>query len=215
MSGEKEESLWWSILRHPKLLLMVFAGPCIVYLGARNLETTLFEQAPTHIQADRFAEDFGGQRWLAVDGRLLPEYARWHASNNGFVNVDVPLVPLDWKPDQSVHVVRSFSIQGSELAAWRDKTLRSPRYSLTGLTGPLGPPRYWDMFPTLKFEEPVVYINDGNTPDSPIMSLFMLAFGGFLLVGSWWWLAALLLSWWRRRQAAAAERENAERAMWS
>ncbi len=138
MSGGREEGLWWSLLSHPKLLLTVVGGPCIAYLGARNLETTLFERSPTHIQADRFAEDYRGQRWLTVEGRLLPEYAWWHASNNGFVNVDVPLVPLDWKPDQTVHVVRSFSIQGSELAAWRDKTAQSPRYSLTGLTPCIG-----------------------------------------------------------------------------
>lgn len=212
---QKTESLWWSLLSRPKLLLMVVAGLCIVYLGARNLETTLFERSPTNIQADRFAEDYGGQRWLHVEGRLLPEYAWWHASNNGFVNVHVPLVPFDWKTDQPVHVVRSFSIQGSEVAAWRNKTSRSPQYSLTGLQGPLGPMRYWDMFPTLRFEEPVVYINDGGTPDPLLLGLFLLAIGGFFLVCSWRWLFGAVLSWRRSRQIAAAERENAEWAKWS
>jgi hypothetical protein len=215
MSGEKEKSLWWHVLSHPKMLLMVLAGPAIVYLGARNLETTLFERSPTTIQADRFAADYRGQRWLHVEGRLLPEYANVQASNNGFVNVDVPLVPLDWKKGETVHIVRSFSIQGSELAAWKDKTARSPQYSLTGLQGPLGPMRYWDMFPMLKWEEPVVYINDGNTPDSAGMGIFLLAIGGFFLIASWKWLFRLIAFWWQRRQAAAAERENAERAMWS
>jgi hypothetical protein len=197
------------------MLLMVVAGPAIVYLGARNLTTTLFEQSPTTIQADRFAADYHGQRWLHVEGRLLPENANVQASNNGFVNVDVPLVPLDWKKGETVHIVRSFSIQGSELAAWKDNTSRSPQYSLTGLQGPLGPMRYRDMFPTLHFEEPVVYINDGNTPDSPYMSLFLLAFGGFLLIASWKWLFRLIAFWWKQRQAAAAARVEAERAMWS
>jgi hypothetical protein len=215
MSGEQKESLWWSLLSHPKLLLMVFAGPCIVYLGARDLETTLLERSPTPIRADRFAEDYRGQRWLTVEGRLLPEYAWWHASNNGFVDVHVPLVPADWKPDQTVHVVRSLSMQGSEVGSWKAKTARAPNYRLTGLTGPLGPMRYWDMFPTLRFEEPVVYINDGGTPAPPLLGLFLLAIGGFFLVCSWKWLATLLVFWWRRRQAAAAERENAERVMWS
>jgi len=192
MNGARQEGRWWSIFRHPKMLLMVFAGPCIVYLGARNLETTLFERSPTHIQTDRFAEDYRGQRWLHVEGRLLPKYADVRPSNNGFVNVHVPLVPADWKPDQTVHVVRSFSLPASELAAWRERTLRSPRYSLTGLVGPLGPMRYWDMFATLKFEEPVVYINDGQTPDSPYLSLFLLAFGGFLLIAGWRWLLRIL-----------------------
>ncbi len=199
MNGVSHESLWWSLLNHPKLLLLVVAGPCIVYLGARNLETTLFEQTPTTVQADRFAEDYGGQRWLHVEGRLLPEYAWWHASNNGFINVHVPLVPLDWKEGETVHIVRSFSIQASELAVWKNKTAQSSEYSLTGLQGPLGPMRYWDMFPTLQFREPVVYINDGGTPDSALLGLFLLAVGGFFLIASWTWLFRLIAFWWRQR----------------
>jgi hypothetical protein len=214
MSDDKETSIWWHILSHPKMLLMIVAGPALVYIGARNLAATLFEKSPTRIQAERFAEDFRGQRWLHVEGRLLPEYAWWHESNNGFVNVDVPLVPLDWKKDQPLHIVRSFSIHGSELAAWKDKTARSPQYSLTGLTGPLGPMRYWDMFPTLKFEEPVVYINDGQSPDSPGIGIFLLAIGGFFLIVSWKWLFLLIALWWRQRRAAAAAREEAEWAQW-
>ena len=214
MSGDREESLWWNLLCHPKLLLLVVGGPCIVYIGASNLYSTLSEGSPTHFQAERFADEYRGQRWLTVEGRLLPEYAWWHASNNGFVNLHAPLVPLDWKPDQTVQVVGSFSMQGSEVNSWKAKTARSPKYTLTGMMGPLGPMRYWDMFPSLHFREPVVYINEGGSPDSPIMSLFSLAVGGFFLVCSWKWLATLLVSWWRRRQAAALERENAEWAKW-
>jgi Tfp pilus assembly protein PilF len=196
MSKRNSESLWWHVLSNPKMLLMVVAGPAVVYLGARNLETTLFERSPATIRADRFAADYHGQRWLHVEGRLLPEYANVQASNNGFVNVDVPLVPLDWKKGETVHIVRSFSIQGSELAAWKDKTSRSPKYSLTGLQGPLGPMRYWDMFPMLKWEEPVVYINDGHTPDSSGMGIFLLAICGFFLIASWTWLLRLIAVWW-------------------
>jgi hypothetical protein len=214
MKEQKRESLWWHLLCHPKLLLMVVAGPCIVYLGVRNLATTLFERSPTHIQAERFADDYRGQRWLHVEGQLLPEYAWGHASNNGFVNLHGPLVPLNWKPDEAVHIVRSFSIQGSELAAWKDTTMRCPRCSLTGLQGPLGPMRYWDMFPTLKFEEPVIHINDGHTPDSPGMGIFLLAIGGFFWIASWTWLFRLIAFWWRQRQAAAAAREETEWAQW-
>ena len=199
MNGASQESLWWHVLSNPKMMLMVVAGPAIAYLGARNLEATLFEQSPATVQADRFAADYHGQRWLHVEGRLLPEYANVQASNNGFVNVDVPLVPLDWKKGETVHIVRSFSIPGSELAAWKDKTSRSPKYSLTGLQGPLGPMRYWDMFPMLKWEDPVVYINDGQTPDSALLGLFLLAIGGFFLIASWTWLFRLIAFWWSQR----------------
>jgi hypothetical protein len=192
MNNWKQKSRLWLLFTHPRLVLMVIAGPAIVYLGARNLGTTLFERSPTTIQADRFAEEYGGQRWLHVEGRLLPDYTHVQPSNNGFVNVDVPLVPLDWTRNQAIHVVRSFSLHQSELAAWIDKTERSPRYSLTGLQGPLGPMRYQSMFPMLKFEEPVVYINDGRSPDSPYLSLIFLAFGGFVLIGSWTWLLRIL-----------------------
>lgn len=47
--------------------------------------------------------------------------------------------------------------------------------------------RYWDLFPTLKFEEPVVYINyinDGNTPDSPYPLAGLLS----IIAGLLWFL---------------------------
>ncbi len=199
MSNGNSGSISRHVLSNPKMLLMVVAGPAIAYLGARNLETTLFERSPTTVQADRFAADYHGQRWLHIEGRLLPDYANVHASNNGFINVHVPLVPLDWKQGETIHIVRSFSIQASELAAWKNKTSQSPEYSLTGLQGPLGPMRYSDMFPTLNFEEPVVYINDGGRPDSALLGLFLLAVGGFFLITSWTRLFRLTAFPWRQR----------------
>lgn len=115
MNDGSHRTVWWNVLSHPKMLFLAFGAPWIVYIGARDLYTTLFEKTPTQIRADRFAEDYRGQRWLRVEGRLLPQHAHVKASNNGNVNVDVPLVPLDWDSDQPVHIVRSFSLQGSEL----------------------------------------------------------------------------------------------------
>ncbi len=195
MNGVNHESLGRHILTHFKLLLLAVGSPFLVYIGATNLHSTLSERSPTHFQAERFADDYHGERWLTVEGRLLPEYAWWHASNNGFVNMHVPLVPLDWNPDQTVQVVGSFSMQGSEVGSWKAKIARSPKYTLTGSVGPLGPMRYWDMFPTLHFRKPVVYINDGGSPDPPIISLFLLAVGGFFLIASWTWLFRLIAVW--------------------
>jgi hypothetical protein len=217
MNGKKENSLWRNVLRHPKLTILAFASPFFIHIAWRNLDTVLSEQRPTPFQAERFSDDYRGQRWLHVEGRLAAEYAdvKVNYQNKEFSHVHVPLVPLDWEPDQVVHVVGTFSMRNSEVDRWIEKTLRSPQHTLTGMVGPLGPMRYGDMFPKLRFEEPVVYINDGGTPGDPTFNFLFLGFTIVLLVGSWWWLAALLLSWWRRRQAAAVERENAERAMWS
>ena len=108
---EQRERRWKSLLRHPKLLGLAVACPFAVYVAALELDTSVSERSPTYFQAERFADKYRDQRWLCVEGRLATEYACVKASKQDLVVVHVPVVPPDWKPDQVVHIVGSFSMQ--------------------------------------------------------------------------------------------------------
>jgi len=190
MNGENEESVWWAVQRHFKLLLLAIGSPILVYFGFTSLLTALRERSPSHFTAERFAEDYRDQQWIQVEGRLAVEYAYTKAGNTEFVYVDVPLVPLDWQPDQAVHIIGRFYLPRSEVYAWKAKWTRSPQCTLTGQV--LDSMQYWDMFPTLTFAEPIVYINEGDSPFPLIFNLFMLALGGFMFLGSWTWLLRIV-----------------------
>jgi hypothetical protein len=193
---QARESLWRSILRHPKLLLLVIGSPFFVYVAAKELATAVSERNPTQFQAVGFAGDYRGQRWLCVEGRLAVEYADVRANryNQDIVDVHVPLVPPDWEPDQAVHVVGSFYMPRSEMQRWAATMSQSVPCTLTGMVGPLGPLRSREMFPSLHLEEPVVYIDEGGAPHDPGLDCLFLAFVTILLVASWWRFARLVFS---------------------
>ena len=186
--GEKEVSRWTVAARHFKLLLGVIGSPLLVCIAASNLICAVSERAPTHFQAAQFAEQYRGQRWVRVEGQLMVEYAdaKVNSHNTDFVYLDVPLMPLAWKPGQAVHLVGSFAMPRSEVDRWEREMARSPQCAVTGIVGPCGPMRYRDIFPDLRFEEPVVFINVGGSPDNPIFSYCFLIFAVILLIGSWW-----------------------------
>ncbi len=215
MSGEQKPSRWILAIELFKLLFLAVVSPLIVYLAATELSASLRESSPTQVQSERFADEYRGQRWLHVDGRLLPKYANVVKSDNDSAKVHVPIVPLDWKPDQAVHVVGTYSMPCSRVDDWIQDKSHSPKCTLQGYVPPGSPFHYSAMFPTLHFEEPVVYINEGGSPAPLALGLLLLAVGGFTLFLSWNLLLKLVLAWRRHRQAAALERENAERAMWS
>lgn len=189
VNGQKENR-WKSLLRHPKLLGLAAACPFAVYVAAFELNTSVSERSPTYFQAERFADKYRDQRWLCVEGRLAAEYAWVKENKHDLVDVHVPVVPLDWKPDQVVHIVSSFSMRNSEVDSWIEKTLRSPEGTLTGLVGPLGSTPSTDMYPKLRFEEPIVVINAGRRPSEPISGFLFLACAIIAMVATWWWLLA-------------------------
>ena len=197
-----------------KLPFLLVGSPILGYVAASELHTALLELSPTQFQVERFAGDYRGQRWLSVEGRLLAKFANVENGDNATAKVHVPLVPNDWKPDQAVHIVGTFVVPSEKVDKWLESTTRSPKCSLTGYVPPGSPFWYSATFPTLHFEEPVVYINDGDSPVSPLRSLAVLTVGVGLLIYSWLWPLRLIASWWRRRQARAAAREEAEWAKW-
>lgn len=193
MFDEKEISRGVIAFGLVKLFIAVIASPFLVDMAATSLATALSERAPTAFQVEQFADGYDGQRWLSIEGRLLVDYADVRASNNDFVHVHVPLVSSDWNPRQAVHVIGTFVMPQSAMKAWVKRISEEPRYTLTGTV--FGPMRYWDMFPRLRFEEPIVYINNRDSPASPLFGFFFLAFSVFVLFVSWRWFLKLIFLW--------------------
>ncbi len=209
MGGEQKPSRWMLAIEVFKLLFLVGVSPILVWLAVRELATALSEQSPTRFQADRFVSDYRGQRWLHVEGRLLAELVDVQEGDNDLVKVHVPLVPFDWKPDQAVHLVGSFSMPRSNVESWKLNVSSAPQFAVTGFVG--GPMNYREMFPNLRFETPVVRINQGGSPAHPIFIFLFLAFAVIMLVATWTFAVKLALAWRRRRKA---EEEAAEKALW-
>jgi hypothetical protein len=177
--------LW--ALANLKMLLLAIASSTAIYMAASNIQTAILEKAPTKLPTERFGAEYRGQRWLSVTGRAVIEYRDVVVSHNKYhegkdlVYVYVPIVPADWQPQETVHVVGTYGpMPHRDVESWAASIANQPQpYTLTGMTGPFGPMRYWDMFPSLHFEEPVVYVNAGQSPDSPEG---MLVFLGLMLV---------------------------------
>jgi hypothetical protein len=202
----------WAIRRHPLLIIwyglamsFVILGVWCLYKAGVQIHTALNEESPTQIQADRFAEEYRGQQWLRIEGRLLAEYAVAKTNDYGSLNVDVPLAPHHWQPDQPLHVVCSFAFRTKqEFDAWKEKILRSPQYTLSGVVIPS--PRYEKMFPSLQIANPVVFVNDAETPNPWADGFILLAVGSLpILIG----LIFLRKAWPKRLLAGIAQQNGA------
>ena len=146
--------------------------------------TSLREVAPTRYEAGVFSEAYAGEKWLEIDGRLAREYAdlRPSSSSKGRANLEVPVVPPDWTPDQPVALIANFSIDASVPLDWerscpgtRCEPLRGRVRE--GLFGP-APDHFPERVPELRFVDDPVTINVGTEPTPPWtmggLSVFMV-----------------------------------------
>jgi hypothetical protein len=179
-----------NILSHYKAVLLAAVGPFGIYFALMGLKTTFFERAPTVIQIDRFKEDYHGQLWVQIDGRLLPEYEDWAPAGKDKICVFVPLVSAAWKKGDAVHVVCILEMPRSNLGSWKDETADSPNYSLTGLDQGSND----SLLRNVKLEEPVVWVRQGETPRPAAFGLFVLFIMGFFTLIGWGTVLRILLT---------------------
>lgn len=169
-----------------KLLMLACVSPFALWLAWGELSTALAERAPTKIAADSFANDYHGERWLEVAGRVAVEHARHEKNKNGRY-ITAPVVANDWTSRDPVHVLVSWGpLTSPEIASWPGDVaeLTSVRGMLRGGLAPKGEPE----FGGLEMGEPFVHLNEGGEPNlwgSVFMALLFglgaLASGGFVV----------------------------------
>jgi len=202
------------LLRWFKFVILLVACAFGAWRAVQELSIHYSEKEPTAFTAARFAEEYNGQHWLRVEGRLAVEYAHVQVSNyehhegKDIVYLTVPLVSADWKQTDPVHVVACYGpMPHGAVAAWQSDRARRSSNVATGTIRPLGGGRTDFFFPQLTFTNPVVFINDGNEPDAPAL---MYVFLGICLLPVPFLVAGLIAGLrHRKREAAQSYAEDA------
>jgi hypothetical protein len=151
-----------------KPLLLLIAALFGVLMSARQVYVSVTEKEPTEFTAENFAAQYAGQQWISVKGRLAVEAQAMMPSHRagGAPSVYIPLVPENWQPQDTVHViVAPHGAGGGNFPG---------QATVTGVVRPLGGLRYGYVFPRLKFASPTVTINENSQPMPP------WGMGGFL-----------------------------------
>jgi len=169
-----------------KPLLLLVAALFGVFVSARQVYVSVMEKQPTEFTAENFAAQYAGQQWIRVKGRLAVEAQAMMPSHRagGPASVYIPLVPENWQPQDSVHVI--VAPQGAGVGNFPG------RVTVTGVVRPLGGLRYGYVFPRLKFASPTVTINEDSQPHPPWGMGFFLALCVALCVFSAWRVASAL-----------------------
>jgi hypothetical protein len=135
-----------------------------------------------------------GQQWLTIEGHVPPNmnFTRLGKSNpdapRPTYSVWVPLVHENWQPADPVHVLVCRVCKSEpEARSWSSKFQNDPPvvHAFSGMLRPFGGPRdYETMFPRLRFDEPLFFLNEGNEPHGPGGMYFIAGIGVVLILVS-------------------------------
>jgi hypothetical protein len=175
---------------------LLIGGLGAIYLGGRLIWISWRETKPTAFQAESFAQSYQGENWLSVEGVLLFDQRqefqdRRVANGPPILHCHIPLAPSTWEPGQPLHVVLSLGGRPrAEIDQWIAQHRMTDRHIVSGLIPPFsGNLDYRRQFPNLKFESPVVYVNENTQPSRGLgQPLFLIGIG---LVFTWYGLGAL------------------------
>lgn len=180
-------------------LMVLLAGVMLVYTSVLGLVTIYREKAPARYTPRTLAEAYRGERWLQITGRLRFDamqvrYGKVsvHESTPTY-RVRIAMQDAADPDDAPVRVLWSsgpFRSQ-QEVDAWQQRLKATPTQTLTGLRKPLNGDRA-DLFPTLKFDDPIS-LNEGQSPpERTVGHWFLLGLGAVvsLVSGRRLWRAA-------------------------
>lgn len=175
-----------NILQRIKLGMLVVGCTFGAAIGARDVMTALRETSPTRFTIDELSDDYAGQRWIAVEGRIAREHAQLEPSDHaahrdarlGYVHV--PVVGERWDGSTSVGVIATFG--PVDMAAPIDWPALCP--SEPCVVGEIRPVPLDDLagrFPGVPFVAEPIIVNVGTEPSPPLLmggfTLFMIVVG--------------------------------------
>ena len=173
-----------------KPVIMLMGGATAVFVSQQDLRTEWFEKAPTPYTAGELLDDYRGERWLSVTGKLRFDamsinYGRVSkVETQPKLRVRVAMVDADAPRDAVATVVWSFDPFQSEqeIAAWRERMEAQPVHTLTGLRQPVDFTGVRaDLFPALNVENAMAF-NEGNTPKAGPAMWVILGIGVVMIV---------------------------------
>jgi hypothetical protein len=184
------------MFRAIKAAVLLTASLLLVWVSARDIWIAQTETAPAEFTVAQLVASHKGQQWLKVTGRLRLDamHVRYgkvsvqEPSSN--YRVWVPLIGVDEDDQAPIHVLVNFGPFRTErdLDAWKAKLPGQKMHTITGLAPPLGGPRYQEMFPQLRFAEPLFFVNEGGRPRKTGWHYFLLGLGLLLVLLSGRWL---------------------------
>jgi len=176
-------------------ILFIACALGAVRFGA-ELITAWREPAPSAFSLDAFPQNYKGQRWLQLTGKLAVQKTVLgvagdevnRAKGNGYAYV--PLVSHAWKDGDPVHVVVTFGPW--PVGRRMDKVRQLGAAGDVTITGEAGPGMDRErVLPGMALGTPFVWVNDHGAPhgDAFMIGLFLVCVAGgvlCLLVGVHW-----------------------------
>jgi len=163
------------------------------------------EDSPTHIDIDRWPQDYRGQYWLEVTGYLRPDLAANTGPAGEHQKSDtryayVPIVSATYKRGDRIYAVVCL---GPMKDSAKDEVAErgwSGRVTISGLASARNSAR---LFPGLNVDDSAVYINEGQTPDPKVEMCFAM----FCLAGILFWLVLYVRIWrnWARKKSGVVD----------
>jgi hypothetical protein len=173
--------------------LMLVAALVGIFFGGRQVYIYLTEKRPATFTAENFADQYAGQQWVSVTGRLAVNSRSVMPGGGRFANLYVPLVPANWQRQDPVHVVVGMDgVAAGGVDAWAQGAAGQDQVTITGTIRPLGGLNYPYVFPRLKFARPTITINQNTAPVPPVGMSVFLAICLVLAAISGVWIVRLL-----------------------
>ena len=168
---------------HLKLVMLILACAYAVWRCATDEITARRETSPTEIRMAEFEQDYDGQQWLRLKGRLdlaksfTPPGERLGARGNRPVQLWYAMRGESDAPGDPVH---AFVLMRPDEAV---ATAKSTTPTVTGQQVFFDPDK---VFPGVRRGEPFVMIQSGNTPGKPGVGLGLgLFFAAILAIAVW------------------------------
>jgi hypothetical protein len=173
--------------------LMLVAALVGIFFGGRQVYIYLTEKQPAVFTAENFADQYSGQQWVSVTGRLAVDSRSVMPGRGRFASLYVPLVPPDWQRQDPVHVVVGVDgVAAGGVDAWAQGGAARDQVTITGMIRPLGGLNYPYVFPRLEFARPTITINENTSPIPPVGMSIFLAICLVLAAISGFWIVRLL-----------------------
>jgi hypothetical protein len=161
-----------------RLSILFIASILGAVKGGADLITVWREPAPSAFSLDSFPQNYKGQQWLQLTGKLATQktalgLAGDRTNGNGYAYV--PLVSHDWKDGDPIHVIVTFGPW--PLGQRMDKVRQLAANGDVTITGQVGPGMDRErVFPGMAVGIPFVWVNDHTAPEGGVFAI------GFFLV---------------------------------
>lgn len=173
-------------MRYLKLGLLLFGCLFGLQRAARELSIAAQEESPTRLSVDHW-EQYQGQQWLTVDGRLAVERAVIRGASDkvnrakGNVYAYVPIVPTENGAGEPVHAV---AVIGPLPAAQASHILQG-RAGPATISGQIAPEGVYDharLIPGEQLDPKAVFVNENTRPigGAGMWCFFQLMLAGVL-----------------------------------